>query len=158
MLEVLTALVGGVLRLLPSVVDLFHKKQENAQELALITKQVELAKVQGEQKLQEIQLQHAADNDAAEASGILAAIQAQAKSTGIAWVDALNATVRPVLTYWHCVIVYTAYKLALFYVAVHGGVPWANALVDLYTDFDRAMVSSMISFWFVDRALRKLGR
>lgn len=157
-MELLSLLLGGLFRLAPNVVEIFHKKQENAQELALLDKQIQLSKVQAEQKREEIAIQSTATQDAQWSAGLLEALKGQAQLTGVPWVDAVNATLRPFLTYYHCVLIYTLYKVALFYIATKGGISWDQAVVELYTDFDRSLVGSMLSFWFVDRALRKFGR
>lgn len=157
-MELLSLLLGGLFRLAPNFVELFHKKQENAQELALLDKQIQLAKVQGEQKREEMTIQSTVTQDAAWSQGLLEALKGQGQLTGVPWVDAVNATLRPFLTYYHCVLIYTLYRVALFYIATQGGITWDRAIVDLYTEFDKSLVGSMLSFWFVDRALRKFGR
>lgn len=157
-MDLLSIILGGIFRLLPSGIDLLHKKQENAQELALLDKQIALADKQGANKLAEINAQSTASASSDEARAMLEALKGQSAPTGIAWVDAVNSTVRPFLTYYHCVLIYSLYKAALFVIALKGGITWDKAVVELYTEFDRSLVGSMMSFWFVDRALRKLGR
>lgn len=157
-MELISLILGGVFRLFPNVLELFQKRQENTQELALLDRQIQLAKVQGEQKREEIVVQATATQDTAWSQGLLEALKGQGQLTGVPWVDAVNATLRPFLTYYHCVLIYTLYKISLFYVATQGGITWDRAIVDLYTEFDKSLVGSMLSFWFVDRALRKLGR
>lgn len=169
MIELLSLIFGGVFRLLPSVMDWLHKGQDNAHELAMVDKQIELAKVQSAQKINEIQAQGedtratiAAQADGAvEASwsqALIDAIKGQGGMTGIKWVDALNQSVRPVLTYWHCLLLYTASKVVTLTVALQAKTPLAQLAPILMTDFDHALVGSIMGFWFVDRALRKMGR
>lgn len=169
MFELLGVIVGGIFRLAPTVLDLFHKGQDNTHELAMLDKQIELAKVNSENKRQEIADQTAADisRDAAAASnavdveyakGLLEALKGQSSSTGVAWVDAFNASVRPALTYWWCIVTYTAAKIVYGVVAFQTHRPLSDFAGILLTDFDRQVVASIIGFWFVDRALRKLGR
>jgi hypothetical protein len=158
MFELLSVLGGGLFRLLPSVLDFFHKKQELSHELDLLDKQMELAKLQGEQKIAEIQQQTDGDTERAWGAALSEAIKSQGTPTGVRWVDALSASVRPVVTYWWALVLYTAAKGIEIYVALSTAVPLLSLAPILLTDFDRAVIGSILGFWFCDRALRQLGR
>jgi hypothetical protein len=167
--EILTLVspaLGGLVRLFPTVLDFFHKGQDNAHELAMLGKQIELAKLQGAQKAAEIALQGdearktlAAQTDStaeiSAAQGLLDAIKLQGQLTGVGWLDAVNQSVRPVLTYWWCMVLYTVAK----FLGVANAWSLDKELAPLLvTGFDQAVIGSMLGFWFVDRSLRKLGR
>lgn len=169
MIELLSLVFGGVFRLLPSVMDWLHKGQDNAHELAMVDKQIALAKVQSEQKIAEIGAQGgdtratlAAQVDGNVETGwsdaLADAIKAQSNLTGVKWVDAMNQSVRPIITYWWCLVLYTAAKVVGITVALTDSAPLAQFAPILVTDFDKAVIGSILGFWFVDRALRKLGR
>jgi hypothetical protein len=169
MIELLSLICGGVFRLFPSFMDWMHKGQDNAHELAMVDKQIALAKVQAEQKLAEIHAQGDENRATLAAqvdgnieqgwSGALAdAIKSQGEPTGVAWVDALSASVRPVLTYWWCLVLYTAAKAVAVIVAFKAGASLADFAPILVGDFDKSVIGSIFGFWFVDRALRKMGR
>ena len=64
---------------------------------------------------------------------------------------------RPVLTYYWTVGLYGGAKVIQVLVAMQAKTPLAGYLPILVTDFDQAVIGSMLSFWFVDRALRKMG-
>jgi hypothetical protein len=158
MLELISVLGGGIFRLFPSILDFFHKKQEMDHELNLLDRQMALAKVQGEQKLAEIQQQTEGDTERAWGNALTEAIKAQGAPSGIKWVDALSASVRPILTYWWAIGLYSTSKGIEIYIALLAATPIAAIAPILVTDFDRAVIGSVVGFWFADRALRKLGR
>jgi hypothetical protein len=88
-------------------------------------------------------------------AAMVEALKAQAVPSGVRWIDALSSSVRPVLTYWWCVGLYTAAKVITVVVAWQATPQLATLAPLLLTDFDRMVVSSMVAFWFVDRALRR---
>jgi len=107
---------------------------------------------------QQIDLAHAQAAIAANAGEMQAwadAIKGQSTPTGVKWADALSATVRPVLTYWWCLLLYTACKGVTIWAAWQAHTPLAGLATILVTEFDTAVIGSVFSFWFVDRAIRK---
>lgn len=158
MLELLGLVCGGVFRLVPSVLDFFHKKQELAHELDLLERQIQLETIRNEQKREEIRLQTEGETERLWGSAMVEAIKGQSTPTGIKWVDALSASVRPVLTYWWALVLYSAYKAVAIYLALASNAGLVAIAPVLVTDFDRAVIGSVVSFWFVDRALRNMGR
>ena len=169
MFEIISLVVGGIGRLLPEVLGYFKQGQENAHELALVDKQVELAKVQGEQKRAEIAAQGDQDRQTLGAqteantvgawdNALIEAIKTATAPTGNKMIDALSASVRPILTYWWCLLLYTAHKVVLLFVAWQGHAALGDFAPLVLTEFDRAVVGSIIGFWFADRALRKFGK
>lgn len=158
MIELLSLLGGGIFRLLPEVLKFFTGKQDNNHEYRMTQLQYEIDKQRAQANLDLANLQASAQQSAADMAALIEAVKSQGIKTGIGWVDALNSTVRPFLTYYHLIVVYSLVKIAQFWVAYSGGVPWAQVIISLYTPEDRALAWSMASFWFVDRSLRKPGR
>jgi hypothetical protein len=70
------------------------------------------------------------------------------------FLNGINVSVRPFLTYWWCIVLHTGNKVLLAYIAIAEKTPLAELSAIIYTDFDRGVVGSIIGFWFVDRALR----
>lgn len=87
------------------------------------------------------------------------AIKAQAAEAEAAggWVASLSASVRPMVSYW-LMFVYTVAKIATVHLALKSAAPLADAVRNAYTEFDGAMLGSIISYWFADRSLRKAGK
>jgi hypothetical protein len=156
MFELLSLLGGGVLRLVPFIVDFFKQRREAEHEYRMTELQLRIDQARA---AQQIDLAHAQAGIAA-AAGELAvfadAVKAQGQPSGVVWVDALSASVRPVLTYYWTVGLYGGAKVIGVIVAVQANTALAGYGPILVSEFDRAVIGSMLSFWFVDRALRKL--
>ena len=157
MLETLLGtLFGGAFRLAPEVLKWMDRKDERAHELAMFDKQLEADKLKGDQQLAQINAQADANIGAAEVQAIIEATKAQAVQTGIAWVDALNALVRPLLAMQWLILLWPAVIVAGFALAIQHGTDPLVALRAAFGVDEKAMAASVASFWLVDRSLRKM--
>ena len=99
-----------------------------------------------------------AQADSSEMSGnqnlLLEAIKGQSQLTGVKWVDGLNATVRPFLTYWW-MLIFTEFKVVMTIAAWKSFTTWEKLGAALWNENDWGVLSMIISFWFVDRVFRK---
>jgi hypothetical protein len=156
MIELFGLVFGGVSRLAQHWLDLRDKQAERTHEAVMYAKQIELADKRHAHDADMRRMDAESADAQAEWAAMTAAIEAQAREAQAAggWVAKFSAAMRPLLTFYHAILIYTAVKAALFWVAFSGGVPWADALLQLYGEFDRALVGSMVSFWFADRSLR----
>lgn len=156
MFELIGLIFGGVSRLAQHWLDLADKQKEREHEVALYRQQIELAdkRFAHDSDLRRMDLQGA--ETAADFDALRAAIESQAKEAQAAggWVAKLSASVRPILAYWFAAI-YTTAKLAGLYLALQGGVPFAEAVRATYTEFDGTILASILAFYFADRSLRK---
>lgn len=157
MIELFGLLAGGVFRLIPEVIKFFTTVKEQKHELAMTSLQLEIDKARSALRIDEVHAGANAAEQGAWASALQDAIKAQGQPSGVGWADALSAGVRPILTYWHCLVLYTAHKAALMYMAMQAGVSVAAGIANSFTDFDQMIVASIFSFWFVDRALRHMN-
>jgi predicted exporter len=155
MFELLSLIFGGVLRLLPEVLKLFTAKADAEHEYRMTQLQLEIDKARSEQQIDLVHAQGAIAADTAEMSAMVEALKAQSTPSGVPWIDALSSSVRPVLTYWWCLALYTAYKAITVAVAVQAGTTLGALATLLVTEFDRMVIGSIFSFWFVDRSLRR---
>lgn len=170
--------VGGVFaRLIPHAMDIWKDDREGKRELARLEAEGRLERFRGLNRVAEIaaaseaQLAQTGAASAAELAeigarsdaeldgkwgdGLLEAMRGQGRPTDDKWLDRLNVSVRPILTYWWCIVIYTLAKVCLVVsVATGGGMNPAEFAAIIYTDFDRSVVASIIGFWFVDRVLR----
>jgi hypothetical protein len=55
-------------------------------------------------EMQKLEMQGDIQIDAQELQAMIEATRAQGAPTGVPWVDAISALVRPVLTFWYCVV------------------------------------------------------
>jgi len=148
-------LFGGLFRMAPEVLKWMDRKDERKHELSMFDKQMEAdrLKLDASQKL--AQTQADAVIGAAEIQAMIEATKAQAVQTGIKWVDALSSLMRPVITFWWVIVLYTAALVAQFVQMQMQGVATVDTILRLWGPDERAIVASIIAFWFVDRSLRK---
>lgn len=153
----LGTLFGGIFRMAPEVLKWLDRKDERKHELSMFDKQLEADKLKGDQALAQINAQADANIGAAEIQAIIEATKAQGVQTGIKWVDAFNAIIRPLLALQWLIVLWPAVIIAGFALAVQTG---ADPLVALKAAFgvdEKAMAASVASFWLVDRSLRKMS-
>lgn len=153
----LGTLFGGIFRMAPEVLKWLDRKDERKHELSMFDKQLEADKLKGDQALAQINAQADASIGAAEIQAIIEATKAQGVQTGIKWVDAFNAIIRPLLALQWLIVLWPAVIIAGFTLAVQTG---ADPLVALKAAFgvdEKAMAASVASFWLVDRSLRKMS-
>lgn len=148
-------LFGGLFRMAPEVLKWMDRKDERKHELSMFDKQMEAdrLKLDASQKL--AQTQADATIGAAEIQAMIEATKAQAVQTGIRWIDALSSMMRPVITFWWVIVLYTAALVAQFVQMQTEGVATVDTILRLWGPDERAIVASIIAFWFVDRSLRK---
>ena len=151
----LGTLFGGLFRMAPEILKWMDRKDERKHELSMFDKQLEADRLRGDQALAQIQVQADATIGTAEIQAIIAATKAQATKTGIRWVDAINSLMRPLITFWWVVVLYTAALAAQFFFLIDSGETTAQAVIALWGVEEKALVASIVSFWFVDRSLRK---
>ncbi len=147
---ILGGLLGGVTRLVPEVLSYLDKKQERKHELALGEQNLKVAQVnlEGQFRLKDREVEGAQFTSALEAMKV--GIEAQGKPTGIKWVDAFSAIIRPAVTSWLFVL-YAVYKSAALSLAMAAGVPLDQAIQAMWTPSDDAMLGAVLTFWFVGR-------
>lgn len=148
----LSGVGGGALRLAPEILSFFDKKNERIHELALQDKQIELAKLQQAEKLQEITAEGANQVAQATAQQFIEALKGQSQLVGNKIVDGLNMLVRPLTTYY-IVGLWGAKKTAEIFIAMQ--LSGIDALVKTWTDSDQAMLSGVLAFWFIGRCFDK---
>lgn len=159
MIELLGLVFGGVSRLTQHWLELKDKDKERDHEAVMYDKQMALADKRFEHDADLRRMDAAAADSSAEWIAMTAALQAQSAEAQAAggWVAALSASVRPLVTFW-LMALYTMAKLFTLTLAIQGGVPFLTAATQAYTEMDGALLSSILSFWFVDRSLRKAGK
>lgn len=158
----LGGLGGGLLRLLPEFVSIWNAYQkrrqdaaDKAHELEVMKLQIEAQKQAGQLRLEEIRTAGDVDTALAQIRGTLAI----ARPTGHRGVDILNASVRPVVTYWFFGL-YAAVKMAGLYAALAALAPTSDASVAMaleraWLPEDSATLFGILSFWFLGRVIDK---
>ena len=143
MISILSAILGFFGSMLPDILSIVREMQDRKHELQVMTLQMEQQRQGHINKLEAINL----EADISETRALY-----KTYHSNIRWVDALNATVRPVL----------AYAFFLLYASVK----WLQLSIMnfdldaaahiLWSGEDQAIFAGIISFYFGQRAFRKM--
>lgn len=150
-------LLGGVFRMAPELLKWFDRKDERKHELAMFDRQLEADRVKAQSAQQLAQTQVDGQISVAELEAMISATKAQGQITGVGWVDGLNTLMRPLITFWWVIVLYTAALVAQYVVLVQGGSGHLDAITQLWGTEEKSIVASIIAFWFVDRSIRHIN-
>lgn len=139
MISIISALLGFAGSMIPELLHLFKDKADREHELKILSLQLEQQKLGNAARLEEIRVQ----TDSAEIQALYKTWQ-----SGVKWVDAYNASVRPSLAYAFFLL-YTVVKCMQF----HNNTPWL-----LWNEEDQAIFAGIISFYFGQRAFSKMRK
>lgn len=146
--------LGGVLRFAPEILKLFTDRADRDHEYRMTQLQLDIDKARATQQLDLVHAQGDAAQQAGELQAYVEALRGQGAMSGVPWVDALNQSVRPMVTYWWMVL-FTIYKAATIIAAICDWTSLADFIPRLWTPQDWGVLSMILGFWFVDRSLRK---
>jgi hypothetical protein len=153
-LTLLSMLGGGLMRLLPEVFAILKQRGDNQHELAMLDKQIALEQTRSAMRQDEIRTQGEADMNLAQMDALAEALKGQMQLTNMRWVDGLNFLVRPATTYY-LLTLYGLAKAAMYQVAIAHGITGWEAILKIYDEEDRAILSGVLAFWFVSRTIEK---
>lgn len=146
--------LGGIARLAPEVLKFLDRKAERKHEIAMSEQQFKLAQAAQQAQLQQADIQLMQSQFVSALDAMKEGIVAQGKQTGIAWVDAISATVRPVITYWIFGL-YSVAKATQIKLVMASGVSLGEAVQASWSASDDAMLSAVLTFWFIGRVWDK---
>lgn len=143
-------LIGGIFRLAPEVLKFFDRANERKHEIQLFQLQVEHFKAQANHaiKVAEYEL----ESKELDAVGIATEEQGKTARKAGKIVAAISALVRPSVTYAF-VIAYFMVKVAAFGLAMDQNGNWREVLISMWNKDDMAMLSLILTFWFVGRVM-----
>jgi hypothetical protein len=155
---VLGSLLGGAFRLAPEVIKYFDRKDERKHELAMFERQVDLEKVKGQIRLDEIGAQRELAVDTGVIDAFKSAIDQQTEMVKAAggWVASLSASVRPVVTY-ALTGVYLGLQVAMSAAILSSGGAIGEVFKFVMTPDFIALVSGILNYHFLNRTLEKRG-
>ena len=148
----LGGIFGGALRLAPEVLKWFDRKAERDHELKMTHLEHDFAKTQAEVQLRVGQ--QGLVSKEYDILGVALETQSQMSVAGGKIISAINALVRPMVTYLFLAI-YVLVKLALYTLAVSQGGAWQEVILSLWTQDDITILFMIISFWFVGRVYER---
>jgi hypothetical protein len=147
MLTILAAFAGFLGSAFPKCMELLQDRQDKKHELTLLDKQIELQKLNINQRLEEIKVESYSKE-------MEALYVNTTKVTGVTWVDALAATVRPMLAYAF-IIMFIATKIPLIMMLPENFYN-IELLKEIWTESDACIFSSIIAFYFGSRQFTKM--
>lgn len=155
-LTLLSAIFGGALRLAPEVLKFLGQNAQNEHELQMQDKQLAFLQVQGQLKTNEINAQGVVDAQTATVQAIVAMNQSQASEAQAGgWlISAINALVRPMITFYIFALWGVHETASMLYAYKLTG-DALQALQNTWTPDDAAMLSMIASFYFVGRVWDK---
>jgi hypothetical protein len=149
-LALLSPLFGIVGSLLPSIVRIFERKQEIKYEL-------ELTKVKLDAAERQANLDFNIEMVRADSQLRQSALDHDKSIDGGKFINALRASVRPVITYTFFTV-FIAVKMAAAYVMLTTGQSVPEMLKAVWDAETMALFSTIIAFWFGSRVMEKQGQ
>jgi hypothetical protein len=152
----LSFLAGG----LPKILQIFQDKQDKKHELALVAaqKERELALAErgfiAQARVEEIKTEQIAMETAAEERVALYQHDMEIGKGASRWIINLRASVRPVVTYIF-VLELVALNIAGVWYAYSTGIPFVEAMDNVFGDDEMIILSSIIAFWFGSQSFQK---
>ena len=145
MITLFSALIGLVGAAVPDMLKLYRDHQDRAHELKILDMQLKQQAQGHSERLAEIHTQA----DVAESQALY-----KTWYSHVPWVDALNGTVRPVLAY----AFFTLYAgVKCWQLALMPDMPLPWQIQALWAEEDQAIFAGIISFYYGQRAMRKIN-
>jgi hypothetical protein len=149
-LALLSPLFGIIGSLLPSIVRIFERKQEIKYEL-------ELTKVKLDAAERQANLDFNIEMVKSDSQLRQSALDHDKSIDGGKFINALRASVRPVITYTFFTV-FIAVKMAAAYVMLTTGQSVPEMLKAVWDAETMALFSTIIAFWFGSRVMEKQGQ
>ena len=150
MLALLSPLFGILGSLLPSIVRIFERKQE-------IKYEIELTKIKLDAAERQANLQFHVEEVKADSQLRQSALDHDKSLDGGKFINALRASIRPVVTYTFFFL-FCAVKIAAAYVMIQQGMSMPEMLNAVWDVETMSLFSTIIAFWFGSRVIEKQDR
>lgn len=147
MLALLSPLFGIVGSLLPSIVRIFERKQE-------IKYEIELTKIKLDAAERQADLQYSIEMVKSDSQLRQSALDHDKSIDGGKYINALRASIRPVITYTFFLL-FVAVKVAAAYVMLSTGQSVPEMLKAVWDVETMSLFSTIIAFWFGSRVMEK---
>ena len=151
MLTLLGSLLGFLSSTFPEFLKLFRDSQDRKHELAILDRQIEQQRLGHSQRLEEIQI-------AAVVAESQALYSYASHPTGSPRAEALQAPVRPVITYAFFLVFAVVKISALATLLQTDGITMAAVLQATWDEETHALFAAVMSFWFGSRQINKMRR
>ena len=145
--------LGGVLGFFgsafPDILGIFKDKQNKKHELAMLEKQISMQNARAQINLEQMNVKA----DIEESKSLY---KHASKISDIPWVNALQSSVRPVITYAFFLLFAVVKTSALFVLINHQDMDISNALIEIWDLETQSLFATVMAFWFGQRALMKV--
>ena len=141
MWTVLSGVFGGVLRLMPELFKFLDAKNERKHELDMQDKALEFQRLKGDQRIEEVETQGAADWNKGAIEALSSAIEGQDKPSGVPWIDGFSKLMRPLITLQWVVLLYPGVIIATFILLIANNIPVIDALNKVFGPEEKALAS-----------------
>lgn len=145
----LGGLLGPLVRMIPEVLKFMDRKDERLHELNMQAASLEADKAKYSAQLGMAELQAQSADYTTAVGALQDALKGQFQITGNKWIDGLNMSVRPVITYAFFSL-YAGVKMEMLY---NGA-----TLIQIWNDTDMGLFSGILGFYFMGRVFDKNGR
>jgi len=156
MIELLSLIgggIGGVLRLVPEFLKYLSAGKDREHEYRMTQLQLEIDRARAAMAIDLVHAQGDAAAGVAQMRAYAEALRGQEQLTGIYWVDAINKTVRPFVTYWWMFLL-TLHKACAMIAAWGESSDLTAFASQIWSANDWGILSMILGFWFVDRAIK----
>jgi hypothetical protein len=171
LLSILGGLGGAAMRLFPELFKLFTLKKDHDHEYRMTQLQLQIDQARAGQEIDKVYANQSLEAVRGEMAAYVEALRGQGKMTGVKWIDGLNQSVRPVVTYWWMSLLTLAKLITIVIAAVElyytmkvmDTIMGKIAIVGefpakIWTPDDAGILSMILGFWFVDRAIKHMRR
>jgi len=145
MITLLASIAGFISSIIPEIFKIFTDKNDKKHELEIMDRQITLSRRNAAYRLEEI----SAYADVEETKSIYKTFR-----SNVFVIDALNASVRPILAYSFFAL-YATVKYFQFQI-IHNISDLQIILSTVWTEDDQAIFAGIISFYFGQRAISKV--
>ena len=157
MWTVISGVFGGLLRLMPEVFKYFNAKEDHKHELNMQKVAYDFQVLKGQQEKDIVIEKGAADYATGGLDALKTAIEAQAKPSGIRWIDGFSSLMRPLITLQWVVLLYPAVIVTTFIILLQENWPVIEAMNRAFGPEEKGLVAFIVDFWFIGRVL-EVGR
>lgn len=157
MWTIISGIFGGIFRLLPEVFKYMNAKAEMKHELDMQEVAYKFQELKGHQEVEMIREHGAADFNTGAMDALQLAIKDQGTPSGVKWIDGFSKLMRPLITLQWVVLLYPGVIVTTFIVLIQQNMPVIEAMAKVFGEPEKALVSFIVDFWFVGRAL-EVGR
>ena len=149
LLALLSPILGILGSLLPSIVNIFARKQE-------LQYQIELNKLQMDAAVQNAQIQIAVEDAKADVADAESVRSYDNNIDGGRFINTLKASIRPVITYVFF-ITFIFIKMIVVFEMIRQGLPVTDMIRTVWDTDTMALFGAIMGFWFGSRLLEKMG-